>query len=511
MFVTRNETVNLGLLTLILLLSAFACNDTNYNADSGKCSTSADCRAGMQCINHRCKTIWGDLDSNNEDEIEIANEAEPEKLDDDLIEHQEPDKSEAEEDPVEMELDETEISDWPNENEEENAHPDGDWDISDNDENTEAETESDVDLSLSDKAIIAAGAYHSCALASGNGLICWGENGNGQIGDGTETSRSKPVIVNELSTGVSSVALGEKHSCALLQNGGVLCWGGNNVGQLGNRTYENKYIPVQVYGLSSGVRSISVGAYHSCAVMNDGIMKCWGHNDSGQLGDGTKVPKNEPVDVVGLDGEVEHVSAGYSHTCAVMKNHTVKCWGNNNSGQLGDGTKELRLSPTLIPENVLPPIAMISSRNIHTCALTKVGALKCWGYNDFGQLGDGTKVTRLTPVTTYELYSGVLGLATGYANSCAILDAGGVKCWGANDNGQIGNGTNVLTTIPENVENLISGGEKTVAIAVGLAHACAVLSNSKIRCWGYNTSGQLGDGTTAARFYPVDVLTPESQ
>ncbi|MGA9350442.1 MAG: hypothetical protein WBW48_16795, partial [Anaerolineae bacterium] len=182
---------------------------------------------------------------------------------------------------------------------------------------------------------IAAGYRHTCALTAG-GVKCWGYNGYGQLGDGTWTWRNTPVDVSGLTSGVTTIAAGSYHTCALTAGGGAKCWGHNNNGQLGDGTTTNRNTPVDVSGLTSGVDAIAAGSYHTCALTAGGV-KCWGLNDYGQLGDGTTTNRNTPVDVSGLTSGVAAIAAGYYHTCALTAGG-VKCWGRNNNGQLGDGT-----------------------------------------------------------------------------------------------------------------------------------------------------------------------------
>ena len=183
---------------------------------------------------------------------------------------------------------------------------------------------------------VGAGLDHTCALTSSGGVKCWGWNTYGQLGDSATTERLTPVDVSGLA-GVTSLATGRLFNCALTSGGGVKCWGYNYYGQLGDGTTTDRPTPVDVSGLTSGVAAISVGRSHACAVTTDGGVKCWGRNLEGQLGDNTTTDRWTPVDVSGLTSGVASVAPAGYHTCAVTTTGGAKCWGHNSAGQLGDG------------------------------------------------------------------------------------------------------------------------------------------------------------------------------
>ena len=348
---------------------------------------------------------------------------------------------------------------------------------------------------------IAVGGSHTCALLSGGKVKCWGDNGFGQLAlDPTTGDRVKPVAVSGLS-GAAAVAAGYSHTCALESGGKVKCWGYNWDGQLGDgTTIDYRVKPVAVSGLSGAI-AIAAGRWHTCALVSGGKVKCWGRNGYGQLGDGTNTERRvKPVTVSGLSGATA-IAAGRYHTCALVSGGKVKCWGWNRYGQLGDGTNtERRVKPVTV--SGLSGVTAIAAGGAHTCALVSAGAVNCWGNNWNGQLGDGTTTDyRVKPVTVSGL-SGVTAIAAGDVHSCAVVSAGAVNCWGWNGSGQLGDGTTERRIEPA----IVSGLSGASVIAAGDAHTCTLLLGGKVKCWGANNIGQLGDGTTKHRLTPVQVV-----
>ncbi len=353
-------------------------------------------------------------------------------------------------------------------------------------------------------AALAAGSAHACALTTGGGVVCWGAGG--KIGDGTTTTRLRPTGVSGLSSGIAALAAGNGHTCALTTGSGVLCWGDNFYGQLGDGTTTTRLTPVAASGLSSGVAAIATGEGHTCAVTTGGSVLCWGDNDYGQLGDGTTTDRWTPTAVSELASGVLAIAAGGGHTCALTAGWGVVCWGRNFAGQLGDGTTTNRWVPTTVSglegNELESSVAVVTARQYHTCALTGAGGAVCWGDNDNGQLGDGTTTRRSTPTVVSGLASGVAAVAPGYYHTCALTTVGGALCWGSNGNGQLGDGTTTQSTTPVAVSGLSSA---VGAIVAGGYHSCAVTSSGAARCWGRNNYGQLGDGTTTDRVTPTAV------
>ena len=287
-------------------------------------------------------------------------------------------------------------------------------------------------------------------------------------------------------------------SSCVVNDGAVRCWG---AGPLGDGTITTQGTPVFVLGLTSGTRSIAVGYEHTCAVTSGGEVQCWGDNVYGQLGDGTTLERVIPVDVVDLPVGARAVGAGVGHTCVLTDAGAVKCWGWNELGQLGDGTRTDRRTPTDVVGLTSGVLAIAIGGN-HSCALTDVGAVKCWGANEDGQVGDTTTTDRSSPGTVSGLESGVRALDAGLTSSCAVTTDGSVLCWGSNKWGQLGTGA------PQIVRHLSAwpGCRQAPRTSVwGVrTRACSPMLAGSVR-WGGNRSGQLGDGTTDERQQPVPV------
>jgi alpha-tubulin suppressor-like RCC1 family protein len=358
--------------------------------------------------------------------------------------------------------------------------------------------------SLGEVAQIGAGSAHTCALLNSGGVICWGANNDGELGNGTTTDSLVPVAVTGLDSGVTSISASGDHTCALTSNGAVYCWGMNAYGQLGDGTSVDSSVPVPVAGLGEGVASISAGSSYTCAVLANGAGVCWGRNGDGQLGNGTTTDASAPVAVSGLGSGVASISGGVNHTCAVSTTGSASCWGYNASGALGNGTLDSSASPVPVT-GLSSAVASISATGYqHTCAVLTSGAATCWGRNWRGQLGDGTNTDSTTPVTVTGLGSGVVSISSGYQFTCATLTGGSATCWGYNTDGELGNMSNGESDVPVPVAGLDSG---VVSLSAGWQHSCSVLTNGTARCWGFNSSGQLGDSTTTTALWPMPVTS----
>lgn len=358
---------------------------------------------------------------------------------------------------------------------------------------------------------LAAGGFHTCGVTSLGHVQCWGWNNYGVLG-GQQTMLNPVVEVTSLPEAVRMAALGNLHSCVLTVSGGVKCWGSNREGELGNNSDDQSYLPVDVIGLKSGVRMIEAGSNHTCALTDSDEVFCWGENDYGQLGDGTiTISHSIPVKVNGLSG-VSSISVGGQHTCALLGGK-AKCWGKNAAGQLGSGSDVISSS---IPIDVvgLSNVQEVAAYANHSCALLSTGAVRCWGDNGYGQLGNGTQISTNVPVEVVGLDDKAVSLGQGgqyniFASdiggkfSCAVLVNGSAQCWGENYEGQLGNGLGGESS--GSAVNVLGLENEIAQITVGATHSCALRQNQTVQCWGSNEWGQLGDGTFFDRSTPVTV------
>jgi alpha-tubulin suppressor-like RCC1 family protein len=332
---------------------------------------------------------------------------------------------------------------------------------------------------------VSAGYSHACARKSDNTLWCWGDNTHGQIGDNSLTMRPTPVQVTALGGTVAQVSAGGMHTCARKTDGTLWCWGYNGNNQLGDGTAVQRLAPVQVTTLGTTVAQVSAGDYNTCARKTDGTLWCWGL----QTGNSTTPNSASPVQVTTLGTTVAQVSAGGSHSCARKTDGTLWCWGSNNSGELGDGTITSRATPVQVT-TLGALVADVSARGDHTCAVRTDGTGVCWGRNDAGQVGDGTLVDRHTPV---QVTTGAASFTGAFYNTCVRKTNGTLFCWGANNHGQVGDSSAIFHTTAASVVLL---GNTVAAASAGDYFACAVRSDGTLWCWGYNNSGQLGDGSS---------------
>ncbi len=287
---------------------------------------------------------------------------------------------------------------------------------------------------------VTSGGEHSCAIDNANQAWCWGNGEYGQLGNDAEESSFTPVQVST-DTGFSNpgkISAGDSTTCGINSVGAAYCWGSGGSGIIGNGTNESYDVPMSVTTLTSGVKDISVGYNAACAVNStDGAM-CWGNNTWGILGNGTNTSSNVPVAVSGLSTGVLQVSVGDLHACALVSGGMIKCWGYNAEGYLGNGGWTNSNVPVNV-SGITSGATAISVGSYHTCALVN-GGVKCWGDNYEGQLGDGTTVNKNTPVQVIDLTSGVIAIAAGGYHSCALLATGEIKCWGTNGEGELGTG-----------------------------------------------------------------------
>ncbi|MBK7660375.1 MAG: choice-of-anchor D domain-containing protein [Betaproteobacteria bacterium] len=354
-----------------------------------------------------------------------------------------------------------------------------------------------------DIVAIAVGYSHTCALTTVGGVKCWGSNGLGQLGDNQISGNQSlvPVDVPGLASGVTAIAAGLEHMCAIAAGGAVKCWGKNSGGQLGDNSRTQRTAPVGVVGLESGVTAIAGGAGHTCALTSAGAVMCWGSNGQGSLGNGSQIDSLVPTAVPSLAADVVAITVGEAHTCAITGAGGAKCWGINNAGELGNNAIGRQLSPVDV-FGLASGVAAISAGGSGTCALTNGGGLVCWGNGLQGQLGNNSNQFSGIPVGVSGLSGGVVSIDAGGFHNCAVSSDGSMRCWGGNIWGQIGNDSTTGSLVPTAVSGL--DGE-VAAISAGSRHTCAVLRNGSVKCWGDNSAGQLGDGTITRRLSAVAV------
>lgn len=394
---------------------------------------------------------------------------------------------------------------------------------------------------------ITAGQFHTCAALASGAARCWGNNGRGQLGDHPEPQRNQAtaVAVSGLAD-ARAVTAGGFHTCALVVGDDVTCWGNNVHGQLG--AYRDRSpIPVTVTALS-GATDVTTGDGHACARLSTPALTdqpvCWGHNTHGELG-GDLAPSPDDSTVPVRVADLEHaalVTAGNEHTCALPSGSTTPvCWGRNDDGELGDGTSTARDHPAAVAglsgvSQLSAGGALAGAERGHTCARLTDGGARCWGANGAGQLGDGTGTDRHAPVVVLSDHdddhldvpppshtdpvaiTGVASVSAGGRHACAVVPGGKVRCWGSNAHGQLGDGTTgdrpYAVTVdrdpdePDDDETVagyrnLDPLDGVVAVAAGGRHTCAIRTDDTVWCWGLNTSGQLGDGTTGSSDVPV--------
>ena len=346
---------------------------------------------------------------------------------------------------------------------------------------------------------MSAGMTDSCALMSNAQVRCWGSAASnvfgasysGVYGDSlNELGDELPTLTWSNDSLITSFTRGTNKTCATLSNGSLQCFNPDGNNEL--------YAPID----GDSFVSVDIGLVHSCALANSGTLRCWGSNLEGQLGVGNT--SNQGGLVKSLTSEpVISYSTGRTHTCAILVTHELQCWGTNTSGQLGNGTINQSATPITVNLGVGRTAMAVSAGSGHTCAILDDGKLKCWGSNNMGQLGVGDIDQRLTP-TTVDLGAGrtAIKINSRGLNTCAILDNGQLKCWGWNLNGQVGFGFTLSPWTPQVVN--LGTGRTAIHIAKDFVHTCAVLDNGQIKCWGKNDSAQLGIGSASPTAFVGD-------
>lgn len=349
-------------------------------------------------------------------------------------------------------------------------------------------------------------ANHSVFLKSDGTVWAWGNNGNGRLGDGTTTARSVPVSVSVPGVPpklVKAVAAGDDFTLALKDDGTVWAWGNNDKGQLGNGTTTASAIPVQV-SLLSGISAIAAGFDHALALQDNGNVWAWGNNDTGQLGDGTTAFSTTPVPVIPLLGLVKAFSAAYKYNIALLKDGTIWAWGKNSNGQLGNNT--ITDSFALVPVLGLYNVTAISAGYDHAVAIMDeltAFSVWTWGNNDKGQLGNGTLTDSSLP-TKILGFSKASTVAAGFDHTVIVNNDGTVWACGNNDKRQLGDGTIISRTTPVQA----SGVSGVLAVAAGNGNTLALKKDATVWAWGNNSDGQLGNGTTSESAIPGPVTFP---
>jgi len=369
---------------------------------------------------------------------------------------------------------------------------------------------------------ISVGGLHTCAILDTGGVSCWGSNDTGQLGNGTRITNNFPVSV--AINGIVQLAAGGSHTCALRHGGTVWCWGLNGSGQLGDESLLDKLGPAQVHNVTGAV-AVASGGFHSCAIIAGGTVKCWGNDGMGQIGDASPGDtSSNPTLVSGLSN-AKSLALGEFHSCALLTDNTVKCWGHNGFGQLGNGFFVDSSAPVAVgglPDDVLA----ITAGSSHTCALLDDTdkTVRCWGHNAYGSLGQatavqppppepgGAMVPSATPLTVrfdndpdpliedLVPLKNVNALSAGAFHTCARVGAGALWCWGNNNRGQLGADPNPLTPrLEDGVSAVQVGGlgGNAGAVTVGGFHSCALVGTT-MKCWGYNFNGQLGRYRTSS-------------
>ncbi|MBU6280451.1 MAG: fibronectin type III domain-containing protein, partial [Actinomycetales bacterium] len=331
---------------------------------------------------------------------------------------------------------------------------------------------------------------------------CWGDNGFGQIGDGTTTMRRSPTSVAG-GVSVAEVAVGSGFTCAVDTSGRTWCWGRGDSGQLGNGFRAHQPAATRVSQMPPA-QAVAAGGDFACAVLVDRTVRCWGANGRGQIGNGTFVDSLTPSVVTGLS-DVVQIAAGRSFACARTADGRIWCWGDNASGQLVTGGA---VSAEPVPVDLASEVKDVAAGRDHVCVLNVDNTVSCWGANAFGQVGSSEFTESNDPAAVVGL-GAVAKVAAGGNTSCALLLDGTVRCWGENTWGQVG----ALARTENRPRNCgwpgcaewaelfasntavpveVRGVQAATDLAVGRDHACAVTVGNEVRCWGHNESGQIG-------------------
>jgi alpha-tubulin suppressor-like RCC1 family protein len=352
---------------------------------------------------------------------------------------------------------------------------------------------------------------HTCVRRDDGTIWCWGDGSFGQLGAGSSSAGgggAPPAAFAMqalLPPGARAVSLssGERHTCAVLQGGALFCWGANNEGQLGvGLAPEGPVLsatPILV-GAAPSAKAVGAGGSHTCMTATDGSPFCWGENGNFQVAGAAADPQPTPFKVPGLAMAVD-VASGDQHSCGIGQDSSVWCWGSNALGQLGSGDPNPAMVPAPVAVRSLLGAVAVRLGDQHTCALLNDSTLLCWGTNVSGSVGNGAADNAIQPVPVLD---GVRSVATSGdgKHTCAVKLDGSLWCWGSNDAGQLGADPLALikSATPIRVP-LVS----VKLVGTGAHHTCAVTEDGSLWCWGSNHSGQLGPATDRERSIPVRV------
>ena len=349
------------------------------------------------------------------------------------------------------------------------------------------------------------GYEFSCGLTAAGTAFCWGWNQSGQLGNGDTTSRLTPgAVLMPAGKTFASITLGGAHACGLTGSGEAYCWGENNsYGQVGDGTRINRLEPVAVHSDGLTFTSITAGGAHTCGLTSGGQAYCWGYNLNGQVGDNSTTDRWTPVMVAQPPGVTfDSITAGGEHTCGLTAANQAYCWGWDEFGQLGDGDTTDQHAPVTVSGDYL--FATLTAGGVHTCGKTRGGATYCWGTGLHGELGNGGTDNSSIPVSVV-MPSGVDSLTptAGGNHTCGLTYLGAAYCWGSDFYGQVGHGTTTDYSTPVTV--LAPSGVTFASLVLGIYQSCGLTPTGAAYCWGDNWSGKLGDGTTTNRSAPVAV------
>ncbi len=348
-------------------------------------------------------------------------------------------------------------------------------------------------------------AASSFAATPSGTLWGWGNNAANQLGDGTTTSPKNPKLLDSTATW-NSVGAGKDFTCATRTDGHLYCMGSNASGATGLGTTTGSTTSITRVGTATDWNFVSAGELHACAIKTTGTLWCWGSHLNGRLGLGTLAADVTSPTQVGTATTWANVNAGEKHTCAVRTDSTLYCWGGNTSGQVGDGTSGTdRLTPVQISSGDGGVWSKVGAGSAHTCATRTDKTLYCWGADGSGQLGNGSGGAQTAPQQIATADGGVWAdLSVGSVHNCAAKTGGTAWCWGSNASGRLGVG---VTGGSYHSPTEVSGSVTTWAtVAVGFTYSCAVRTDASMWCWGSNSVGQLGVGTTTSHNTPQRVI-----